>query len=118
VETTNISNDLKIKVEEQPSGPILRIKGDPGVGTGRTLDIELTRLRARRPKLVVLDLSELVMISSLVMGPLIAAQRNIVRMGGHFRLAAVQPKVMDCFRRAGLDSVFKIFGDVTSALAV
>ena len=112
-----MNENLEIQVDEQPQGPVVRMKGDPGVGVGRNLEMEMTRLCARRPSLVVLDMSELVMISSLVMGQLIALQRNLIRCGGKVRLAAVQPIVMDCFRRAALDSVFQFFGDVPQALA-
>jgi len=111
-------HDLEIHIDEHPHGPIVHLKGDPGVGAGHSLEIEMTRLCARRAPLVILDLSELTMISSLVMGQFIALQRSLSRTGGQVRLASLTPIVLECFQRARLDNVFKIFSDVPTALAI
>lgn len=90
--------------------------GDAGVTEGKALDLELTRLCARRPAVLVLDLSRLRSISSLVMRQLLAARRSICRTG-RMRVAAVPAQVMDSLKHARLDTVFEIFATVEEALA-
>ena len=77
----------------------------------------LQTVGAARPKGVVIDLSKLTFMSSLAMGVILAFRRNVLAHGGRVKVAAVQPLVLDSFRRARLDKVFDLVDSVDVALA-
>jgi anti-anti-sigma factor len=77
----------------------------------------LQTVGARRPQAVVIDLSQLTFMSSLAMGVILAFRRNVLAHGGRVKVAAVQPLVLDSFRRARLDKVFDLVDSVDVALA-
>lgn len=111
-----MSDELQIQVEEQPDVMIVRMKGEAGISSSGKLEFELTRLCARKPNFMIIDLSGVSMIASLAMGQLIAVQRAIVRDGGKVRFAAVQPMVLDSFKHARLDKVFQCFPTIADAM--
>jgi len=76
----------------------------------------LQTVGTRKPQNVVVDLSQLSFMSSLAMGVILAFRRNILAHGGKVRVAAVQPLVLDSFRRARLDKVFDLADSLESAL--
>jgi anti-anti-sigma factor len=81
------------------------------------LDRELSKVLAKKPKIVVFEGSQLSFISSLALGSLIAFQRNMAKHGGQVRLAALQPMVLDMLKHAKLDSVLKTYVSVEDATA-
>lgn len=113
-----MSDELVIETNVQPTGTVIRLKGNAGINSGQTLEHALTRLCAGRPSLVVFDLSELHLIASLVMGQMVAVQRSLGRTGGKMRLAAVPELVMGSLRHSRLDSLFQCFPTVEAALVV
>ena len=82
----------------------------------RALDAHVTRLLARRPTLVVIDLEKLTFCSSLGMGCLVSLRRSLDRSGCKTRLAAVQPFVLDSLKRAVVLPLFEVFPTVEEAL--
>jgi anti-anti-sigma factor len=113
-----MSDELEIQIDVQPDGTIVRLKGSAAINAGKDLEITLTRLCAARPNLVVVDLSELSMMASLVMGQLVALQRSLARGGGKMRLTGVSPKVMGSLEHARLEKIFEFFPTVADALKV
>lgn len=107
---------ISVQAIPHRSGLIIKIAGDAGVENVPALELELTRLSATHPSLVVFDLSELDFIASLGMGALMAFRKGIVRTGGIVRLAAAKPQVLDSFKRAALKELFNTCDTVDEAL--
>jgi anti-anti-sigma factor len=95
---------------------VVRIKGDASVSSVETLHKALGTLSVDPPRLVVLDLSELIFIASLGMGAILAFDKRVAHEGGHVRLAAIQGNVYDAFRRARLLQAFDVCESVEAAL--
>ena len=113
-----MSEDLETQIDVRPAGTVVRLKGHAAVNSGKMLELTLTRLCATRPNLVVMDLSELQMVASLVIGQLVSLKKSLSRHGGKLRLAAVPPLVMTSLTHTRMDSVFECFPTVDEALKV
>jgi anti-sigma B factor antagonist len=80
------------------------------------LDVALRRVSAARPRLVVVDLSGLIFLSSLGMGALLAFRHALARFGGHVRLRGAREEVRLTLRRSHLHRIFEIEGDPDALL--
>jgi anti-anti-sigma factor len=109
--------NIAVSVRETTSGLVVRIAGDAGVTQVAALEAELIKVLVKRPALVVLDLAELVFVSSLGMGALVKFRRGITSHGGQVRLAAMPSLIGDAFKRARLDLLFPTFATVDEAMA-
>jgi anti-anti-sigma factor len=67
--------------------------------------------------LVVLDLTSLTFCSSLGMGCIVSLRRSLERSHCKTRLAAIQPDVLDSFKRAVILPLFEVFPTVEEAVA-
>jgi anti-anti-sigma factor len=86
---------------------VFLLAGDADFRLTDGLMAALLRLSARRPTLVILDLSGLRSISSLAMGVLVSFRRDVIRRGGRVRLAkALQEPVREALERAGVLALF------------
>jgi anti-sigma B factor antagonist len=107
---------LTVEVTDRPPAVVLRLSGQLRIDVA-PLDREVTRILARHPRLVVLDLAGLSFCSSLGMGCLVTLRRSLARTDSKARLAALQPDVMDAFKRAVILPLFEVFPTVDEALA-
>jgi anti-anti-sigma factor len=99
---------VQVTVSPTIDDMVIRIKGEAGVECAVGLEKGLLGPAARRPAVVILDLSELSSISCLAMGVLVAYRRGVVRSGGRVRLAEeLQPAVREALTRAELLSLFE-----------
>jgi len=73
-----------------------------------SLERDLGRAMLGKPKLVILDLSELSFCSSLGMGIMVSFRRGLVHHGGRVVFCALQPLVLESFQRARLHDIFEI----------
>jgi anti-anti-sigma factor len=110
-------SDLQINVTESPKGTVVRLIGEASAANVPKLEPVLTQLSAKKPKLVVIEGSEMSFISSLALGALLTFQKGVRRHGGEVRLAALQPMVLDMLQAAQLDKVFATYIDTEDALA-
>ncbi len=108
---------LQVAVTEHSGAVVAALVGDGGIASVGPLELELTRILAHRPKLVVLELSQFLFISSLGMGSLVSFRRSVVLHGGKVKMAAVHPLVLDALKRARLDLLFEFHPTVEAALA-
>jgi anti-anti-sigma regulatory factor len=80
-----------------------------GAAEAGALDTALVRLGARRPACVTFDLSELLFLSSLALGALVAYRGAAVRAGARVRLApGLRPAVREALNRAELMGLFEV----------
>jgi anti-anti-sigma factor len=77
----------------------------------------------RRPRVVVLDLSQVTMISSIGVGAVMGMQRRVREGGGELVLCGLTPLVDQAFRLCRLvasdggKAIFRVFPAVDSAVA-
>src|SRR5262249_9215416 len=106
---------LNVEVLETGKGPVVRLRGKAGVPEACALEASLLRLAARRPACVTFDLSELVFLSSLATGVLVAYRRGAVRAGARGCLAPdLHPAVRAALDRAGMIGLFETDGGVAA----
>jgi anti-anti-sigma factor len=109
---------LEVEVGETWKGPIVRLRGEAGVAEATTLEACVLRLSAARPACVTFDLSELVFLSSLAMGILVAYRRGAVRTGTRVCLVPdLHPAVREALDRAGLMRFFETDSGVAAGAA-
>ena len=107
---------FSVEVIDRSPAVVLRLIGEARIDVG-ALDMQVTRLLARRPSLVVLDLSALTFCSSLGMGCIVSLRRSLERSHCKTRLAAVHPDVLDSLKRAVILPLFEVFPTVDEAIA-
>jgi len=107
---------LDVQIETRDGCTVVRLSGDGGVANADRLRTSLIRLTALRPSLTVFDLAGVVFVASLFLGLLVGFRRDMLRVGGQVRLAALQPNVDDIVRAARLEQLFPITASVEDAL--
>ena len=108
---------FECRVAETPWGVRLRLEGEAGVHAVDRMPfiLMLMRLVARRPPLVVVDLSGVTLLSSLAIGALVGLRRGLGRWGGQVRLAAVPPVIYESLKTSRLHTLFEICATVEEA---
>ena len=104
-------------VVETAWGVLLRLEGAVGVHAVDRMPfiVMLMRLVARRPPLVVVDLSGVTFLSSLAMGALVGFRRDLGRWGGRVKLAAIPPLIYESLKTSRLDMLFEVCATVEEA---
>src|SRR5207302_1874342 len=106
---------LTVQVTHQPGLAIAKIDGEARFEL-EPLEIELEKLSAKHPPLVILDLSDLTVISSLGIGIVVSLRNALREHGGRLLVCGVKPQVLDAFKGAKLASIFEIHDTLESAL--
>ena len=109
-------DEVKVETHTIPAGTVAKIIGELRLRC-EPCELALRKLLAARPKLLILDLSELSIISSLGMGLMISAGRGTKLWGGKLCLAAAQPFVLESLQRARLLDVLTHYPTVDEAAA-
>ena len=93
------------------------------IAAARVADENIEALRealqasAAKSSFIVLDLSRVEYVSSVGLGTLISAYKQVRSQNGHLMLAAVRPAVMDILESARLRRLFQIEPDRKTAVA-
>ena len=98
---------LDFHVERRPHLLIVGIRGEASFDQAEVISAKLLRVPLDACSLVVLDLAELTLLSSLVMGALVEYRRGVGRRGVEVRLANVQGPVWLELELAGLWNLFE-----------
>src|SRR2546430_12881389 len=101
--------------KEQPN--VLPLEGEIDLHVSPELAESLRTMIAKKPKVVVVDLTKVTYFDSSGLAVLIEGMQKVQEYGGQFALAGVQESVQHILEIARLDQVFQIFPDVDSALA-
>src|SRR5262245_41585768 len=107
---------LEVKITDHPEGLVVRVLGEASLPEIDRLRIHLMYVTVRRPRLVILDLADLVFIGSLGWGALNEFRRGIIRRGGEVRLAGMRPEIEEAFRSLSLDKLFPYYSSADEAL--
>jgi anti-sigma B factor antagonist len=104
----------RIAVEDEDGVPVVRfldrqLMDDRAVR--EAADQLMATLPTREPVRVILDFSNVAMISSAMLGRLVLLQRRADQSGGLLRLCEVSPSVRDVLRTTNLDRILKVARD-------
>ncbi len=104
--------------EVQPGAAVIALAGKVMLGAGTAAIEELiTNLLAKGDRKIILDLSGVTHIDSTGIGTFIASLGKVMQAGGALAMAGASGVVREGFRVTRLDSVFRFFPDVESALS-
>ena len=114
-----------MKKNPSPSGPtarrdrpdVLPLKGEIDLHVSPSVTASLNAMIEKKPRCLVVDLSDVTYIDSAGLAALIEAMQKVEGYGGKFLLAGLQETVRSIFEISRLDQVFQIFPDVHAALA-
>src|SRR6266480_6830776 len=112
-ETPPISRLMTRK--ERPN--VLPLEGEIDLHVSPEVAESLRTMTAKKPKVVVVDLTKVTYFDSSGLAVLIEGMQNVQEYGGKFAVAGVQESVTHILEIARLDQVFQIFPDVESALS-
>ena len=95
---------------------VLPLKGEIDLHVSPTVTASLNAMIEKKPRRLVVDLSDVAYIDSAGLAALIEAMQKVEGYGGRFLLAGLQETVRSIFEISRLDQVFQIFPDVDAAL--
>jgi anti-sigma B factor antagonist len=102
-------------LKEHPD--VLPLEGEIDLHVSPEVAESLRKMAAKKPKRVIVDLTQVTYLDSSGLAVLIEGMQNIQEYGGKFAVAGVQESVKHIFDIARLDQVFQIFLTVDEALA-
>ena len=111
-----MAKQIDVQADQTPRGLVARIIGEAGVDQIDELDRELHMLTVLKPKLVVLDMTQVPYVSSMGIGSLLRFRNQIAEGGGKVVVAGLQKNVADTFRLANLERVLPVHATVDAAL--
>jgi anti-anti-sigma factor len=98
---------LTFRVQRGPHFLCVTIRGEASFDQAEVIAAQLLRVPLDGHSLVVLDLAELTLLSSLAMGVLVEYRRGLWRRGVEVRLANVPAPVWLALESAGLGKLFE-----------
>ncbi|MEU5957845.1 STAS domain-containing protein [Streptomyces sp. NPDC047525] len=108
---------LTITSRDAATGPVLEITGDLDYTTELELRQALHKLTLDAGQLLVLDLSGLEFCDSSGISVFLAARNLAIEQGGTVALAAIPANTARMLSIVGLDRVFTIYSDASTATA-
>ena len=114
-----------MKKNDASSGPtarrdspdVLPLKGEIDLHVSPSVTASLNAMIEKKPRRLVVDLSDVTYIDSAGLAALIEAMQKVEAYGGKFLLAGLLETVRSIFEISRLDQVFQIFPDVRAAAA-
>ncbi|WP_406091568.1 STAS domain-containing protein [Streptomyces sp. NBC_01013] len=106
---------LTITARDAATGPVLEIAGDLDHSTAPELRRVVDRLPVTGGQLLVLDMADVQFCDSSGISALLAARNLAMEKGGDIALAAVPANTARILRIIGLDRVFTLHPDASTA---
>ncbi|MFZ2472448.1 MAG: STAS domain-containing protein [Methanothrix sp.] len=97
--------------------PIVSVSGRIDGATYKDLETILNELIGQNKSEIVLDLEEVVYISSVGLRVLLAAQKKVRPKRGELKLVSLQPFVREVFEITGFTKLFTIYPNQGEALS-
>lgn len=107
---------LQLEISEEAGALVMKLAGQMTYAEMDAFEKYSDRLSSSKPSLVILDFSELSIMSSAGIGALLKLERRMREMNCAVRIAAPQPKIEEIFRLSRLDHIFKIMPSVVEAM--
>jgi len=108
---------MQINRMDYGSVTVLSFEEDEHLNEPETLQEAMKAAIAEGRSDFLIDLENVVYVSSSVLGFLITTFRQMQKTGGNLKLLHVQPCVSNVFRITRLDRILEIFNDLETALA-
>lgn len=108
---------MEIKTQAYPRVTVVAVEGRVDSNTASDLEAELNRLIEEGKANFALDLSGVEFLSSSGLRVLVTTLKTVRKAGGDLRLAALSQRASDAIELAGLDPLFKTYGDREAAIA-
>ena len=100
--------------KDQPN--VLPLEGEIDLHVSPNVAQSLRKMAAKKPKKLIVDLTEVTYVDSSGLAVLIEAMQNVRGYGGHFGVVGLQEPVRTVFEIARLDQVFQIYPTLDGAL--
>ena len=94
---------------------VLPLNGEIDLHVSPSVTASLNAMVEKKPRRLVVDLSDVTYIDSAGLAALIEAMQKVEGYGGKFLLAGLQETVRSIFEISRLDQVFQIFPNVDAA---
>ena len=113
-----MTSTLQVNSQQQNNAPIqlMHVSGRLDAGTVNIMERALSEALAKGNKVLVLDLAELVYISSSGLRALLTARRAAHARKGDVLISSMKRSVRDVFDMVGFSAVFGIHENVDQAL--
>lgn len=106
---------LRLELREMGSVTVIHIHGSAGMDEAETILAQLEELTAKHVPLIILDLSDMVFISSLGLGAIVAGHLKTRHYQGEIRLVNPQPAVRRLLETTRLTKLFPLYASVELA---
>jgi anti-sigma B factor antagonist len=107
---------FKCELLEQPAATIMKLRGEINFADMQEFDKHAKHIAGTKARTVVLDMSDLEMISSAGIGGLLRLQKTLSGHKCNVRLAALPDNISKIFQAAKLSELFKITQTVDEAM--
>lgn len=112
-----MSETIDVQITDDPRAVIVKVVGNISLACVDAFDVQVNKVAARRPKLVVFDMAGVSSIPSLAMRSLISLNQSVRRTTqGRVVLAGLQLPVRRAFEMARLDQLFGMEEGVEAAI--
>lgn len=108
---------LAITLEVLENAVVMRLVGDADMHSIGPLEREVNRLAASRPKLVIIDATEVAFFSSLALSEFVSLHSSLKTHGSRIAMVGVKGAAFDAVKRSKLDSIIKLHPSVEAAVA-
>lgn len=109
---------LAIHIDIRPAATVVRLEGWAGLAAQADLERAVTRLSAGTHSLLVLDLTQLLGLSSLAVGQLVQLHRAVTLRGGAVRVGGATEDARTVLVRCRMDLLMPLHGSVDEAIAM
>jgi anti-sigma B factor antagonist len=96
--------------------PVLSVSGKIDAMTSKDLEVALVDLINQNKKILIIDMGNVVYLSSSGLRVLMASQNTLRKVDGDLMLAALQPFVRDVFSLTGAIRFFSIYPNAGDAI--
>ena len=111
------SVEFQLATTEREGVPLVVASGEIDLATSPSLREALAALADNRPRLVLLDLSEVTFLDSTGMSVLVVFHKHFRELGGELRIVVGDPRVKKVVELVALDQVLILHDSIEDALA-
>lgn len=106
---------MEIVMSQENNFNVLAVKGRLDALTAPAFEAETRKLLDSGVKAVIVDLSELVFVSSAGLRGILSLAKGLRAVQGEIRFAGLQPAVLEVFSISGFATLFPIYPDAAQA---
>ncbi|EJG07356.1 anti-sigma-factor antagonist [Methanofollis liminatans DSM 4140] len=110
-----MTNAIGISVHTGEDGAVVSVTGRIDAASAGLLDTELSGLIEGGERTIIVDMGGLEYISSSGLRVLLAAKKNLKKVGGDLSIAALKPFVREVFEISGFLRIFSVHDTVEEA---